>query len=222
MSGLLSHPEKGGRGAIPKGKCPTMQLTIGRKRTKPINVSTTAAVPNRTGAAQMASATSVHIAVAPEKCAAFTGPSSQPRSRPNERDAPLPRGLDMASNQSLESIHYPNSKAVNQDAEDDYFLGTTSKDVHNPQFGNANCLTTELKGKSTTASQSRNRGNSNSMQSQPLLTCRLRGADADAPDGTQAAEAVLALERFKEHCGNSMQTEVNALERLLLDLASAI
>ncbi|KAK4077967.1 hypothetical protein Purlil1_12165 [Purpureocillium lilacinum] len=33
---------------------------------------------------------------------------------------------------------------------------------------------------------------------------------------------VQALERFKEHCGNQMQTEVNALEKLLLDLASVV
>lgn len=129
----------------------------------------------------------------------------------------------MASNPSIESMHYPNSKTVNQDAGDEYFLSATSEDVHNRQFGNANCLTTELRGKSPTESQVRIRGDSNPMQSQPLLQrSRLCGTEVDAPNGTQAADAVQALERFKENCGNQMQTEIKALERVLLDLASAV
>lgn len=124
-------------------------------------------------------------------------------SSPNECEARLSRRLDMGSNQSTESMHYANSKAVNQHGGDGYFLNATSKDVHYRQFGNANCLTTELKGKGLAESQGRNRGNSNSMRSQSLLQrSRLCGAELDAPDGTQAADAVLALEHFKDHCGS--------------------
>ncbi|KAK4074665.1 hypothetical protein Purlil1_12884 [Purpureocillium lilacinum] len=143
-------------------------------------------------------------------------------SSPTECEAQLPRRLDIGSNQSIESMHYANSKALNQDAGDDYFLNATSKDVHYRQFGNANCYTAELKRKSPTADQDRIWGDSNPVQSQPLLQrSRLCGAEMETSNGTQAADAVQALERFKEHCGNQMQTELNALEKLLLDLASA-
>ena len=141
-------------------------------------------------------------------------------SSPNECEGRLPRSLDMNANHSDESKRNVNSKAVSDDAGDDCSFGSPVKDTQYHRTYNTNSLATEPKAKSSTASQGRNRTDDKLRKPQtPPEKSRPCRDGANNQGGTQVADAVLALDGFKEHCGHLMQAELNALENILQDLA---